>query len=201
CIADRRGCVYPTPLVDVITGQDIGIDDYHHFARILPSQLSPEKQAERERLAVAGVQALDMTCAAAHVEFIGNCLGEIAARPGGNRARILDLAYGIDELSAYHQVLVGETPRILKQRDHAAAIVTPFPRRKGILRKIHYLDRIPKLPGYLYHEVRTALGETVGLAKGGYRSPLYIELTAPDPDLVRRGVDEIISWQDLFEVD
>ena len=34
-----------------------------------------------------------MTSSAAHVEFIGNRLGEIAARPGGNRARILELAY------------------------------------------------------------------------------------------------------------
>jgi len=201
CIADRQGHVYPTPLVDVITGQDIGIDDYHHFARVLPSRLSREEQEERERLAVAGVQALDMTCAAAHVEFIGSRLGEIAARPGGNRARILDLACGIDELSAYHQVLVGETPRLVRERDQSAAILTPFPRRRGTLRAIRHLDRIPKLPGYLYHEVRTGLGEPVGLAKGGYRAPLYIELTSPDPEVVRSSVGEISSWRDLFEVD
>jgi biotin carboxylase len=201
CIADQKGQVYPTPVVDVITGQDIGIDDYHHFARVLPSRLSTGDQAELERLAVAGVEALGMTCSAAHVEFIGSRLGEIAARPGGNRARILDLAYGMDELSAYQQVLVGDAPRLAREREHAAAILTPFPRRMGTLREIRHLDRIPKLPGYLYHEVRTPLGQPVGLAKAGYRAPLYIELAYPQEDVVRRSVDEIISWRDLFEVD
>lgn len=201
CIADRAGRVYTTPVVDVLTGQDIGIDDYHHFARLVPSRLGAEEQKELERLAVAGVQALDMTTCAAHVEFIGSRLGEIAARPGGNRPRILELACGMDELFAYCQVLRGESPELRQERHHAAAIVTPFPARDGTLRAIRHLDRIAKLPGYLYHEVRTQPGQPVGLAKGGYRAPLYVELMSPDADLVRSSVDQIASWRDLFEVD
>jgi biotin carboxylase len=201
CLADKTGRVTPTPVVDVLTGQDIGIDDYHHFARLVPSRLGAEEKRELERLAVAGVQALDMTTCAAHVEFIGPRLGEIAARPGGNRARILELAYGIDELFAYCQVLRGESPLLLQERNHAAAIVTPFPARNGTLRTIRHLDRIANLPGYLYHEVRTQPGQPVGLAKGGYRAPLYVELMSPDADIVRRSVDQIASWRDLFEVE
>jgi hypothetical protein len=201
CIADKTGRVYPTPVVDVQTGQDIGIDDYHHFARIVPSRLGEQAQKELERLAVAGVQALDMTACAAHVEFIGPRLGEIAARPGGNRARLLELAYGVDELFAYSQVLRAETPELRQERCHAAAIVTPFPAKTGTLRSIRHLDRIAKLPGYLYHEVRSQPGQPVGLAKGGHRAPLYVELMSPDADTVRRSVDQIASWRDLFEVE
>jgi hypothetical protein len=201
CVTDAAGRVYTTPIVDVLTGRDVGIDDYHHFARILPSRLPAGEQEELDRLAMAGVRALDMTTSAAHVEFIGHRLGEIAARPGGNRPRILDLAYGIDELNAYYQVLSGRDPDLGRRHDRAAAVITPFPARAGTLRQIRHLDRLADLPGYLYHEVRAQPGSAVGPARGGHRAPLYIELVSDDADEVRRGLDRVAAWADLYEVE
>lgn len=201
CIIDGPGKAYTTPVVDVLTGQDIGIDDFHHFARLLPSRLSPKEQQELNELAVSGVRALDMASCAAHVEFIGSRLGEIAARPGGNRPRILELAYGMDEIHALYQVLRGERPDLSQTSKRAAAIVTPFPARNGVLREIRHLDRLSELPGYLYHEVRAQPGKAVGLAKGGNRAPLYLELMSENADEVRRSVDRIAAWTDLYEVE
>ena len=51
CWVDAAGRVSATPVVDVLTGKDVGIDDFHHFARITPSRstasshLSPRKRA------------------------------------------------------------------------------------------------------------------------------------------------------------
>jgi len=201
CLADAAGRVYTTPVVDVLTGGDVGVDDFHHFARLVPSRLAASRQEELERLAVAGVQALDMRASAAHVEFIGPRLGEIAARPGGNRPRILELAYGIDEIYAFYQVLCGRQPELRRPREGAAAIVTPFAARNGVLRAIRRLDRLVQLPGYLCHEVRIQPGQAVGLAKSGHRAPLYIEFVSADADEVRRSVDEVASWSDLYEVE
>lgn len=201
CLVDQAGRVYTTPPVDMLTGRDVGLDDFHHFARIVPANLSASEQHELEQLAVAGVQALDMTTCAAHVEFIGSRLGEIAARPGGNRARIMELAYGIDELHAYYQVLCGQTPDLRPDRNLAVAVVSPFASHKGTLRSIRHLESLTKLPGYLYHEVRANPGQTVGLAKNGFRAPLYIELLSPDADAIRRSVDQIAAWTDLYEVE
>lgn len=201
CVMDAAGRVYSTPIVDVLTGRDIGIDDFHHFARVVPSRLSAQEQEKLQRLCVAGVQALDMTSCAAHVEFIGSRLGEIAARPGGNRPRILELAYGIDELNGYYQALTGQIPDLRAQVQKSAAIVSPFPSKKGTLRSIRHLERVPQLPGYFYHEVRAQPGKSVGLSKNGFRAPLYIELLSEDADVVRRGVDEIASWADIYEVE
>ena len=78
---------------------------------------------------------------------------------------------------------------------------TPFAPRDGTLRAIQHLDRLPQLPGYLYHEVRAQPGQMVGLARSGFRAPLYIELVSDDPDEVRRGVDRIAAWDDLYAVD
>jgi hypothetical protein len=201
CLADHAGRVYTTPVVDVLTGRDVGIDDFHHFARLVPSRLSSPEQEELKQLAIAGVQSLDMTTCAAHVEFIGSRLGEIAARPGGNRPRILELAYGIDEIYAYYQILCGQSPQLRQDRKFAAAIVTPFACRNGTLRDIRHLDLLAKLPTYLYHEVRIQPGQPVGLARSGYRAPLYIELLSEDADAVRRSVDQIASWPDIYEVE
>ena len=44
------------------------------------------------------------------------------------------------------------------------------------------------------------MGQKVGLAKNGFKAPLYIELTAPTRDEVRRDVDRIASWNDLIVV-
>jgi biotin carboxylase len=201
CVSDAAGRVYTTPVVDVLTGRDVGIDDYHHFARVLPSRLALAERDELDRLAVAGVRALDVTTCATHVEFIGDRLGEIAARPGGNRPRIQELAYGIDELHAYYQVLRGQAPDLGRRHDRAAAVITPFPARPGTLRQVRHLDELADLPGYLYHEVRAQPGAAVGPAGGGFRAPLYIELVSADADAVRRGVDRVAGWADLYEVE
>lgn len=201
CLMDRKGNVFLTPAVEVLTGKDVGIDDFHHFARLLPPWIGAPEKADLERLAIAGVQALDMTTSASHVEFIGSRLGEIAARPGGNRPRILEIAYGMDMLHAYYQILVGEAPDLRGDRNLAAAVVSPFAPRDGTLRSIRHLDRIPKLPGYLYHEIRAEAGQQVGLAKSGFRAGVYVELVSPDAEQVRRSVDEIASWSDLYELD
>lgn len=200
CLIDDKGNVYTTPIVDVMTGQDIGIDDFHHFARVVPSHVGTSEQQAQEALAIAGVKALDMSRCAAHVECIGTRLGEIAARPGGNRPRILQMAYGIDFINAYHDVLCGQSPPLSPDRRWAAAIVTPFPSRNGTLRSIRHLDSLAKLPGYLYHEIRGQVGQAVGLARSGYRAPLYIELQSSDAEAVRHSVDRIASWSDLYEV-
>ncbi len=201
CIMDRSGQVYLTPPVEVLTGKDLGLDDYHHFARLLPPRLNQKEEQTLERLAVAGVQALEMTTCAAHVEFIGRRLGEIGARPGGNRPRIFQIAHGLDMLYAYYQVLRGEEPSLRGDGHRAAAIVTPFAPRDGKFRSLRHLERVPQLPGYLYHEIRAQPGQAIGLSRNGYRAGLYVELLSDRVEEVRRSVDEIASWTDLYDLD
>jgi hypothetical protein len=110
------------------------------------------------------------------------------------------MTYGIDQIFAYYQILCGQSPAVRAEKQKPSAIVTPFPRRQGILRSFHDLDRVRELPSYCYHEVRGQLGQTVGLAKDGYKAPLYIELTASTREDVRRDVDTIASWDDLIVV-
>ena len=38
CLMGQDGRVHTTPAVEVLTGKDVGIDDFHHFARLLPAR-------------------------------------------------------------------------------------------------------------------------------------------------------------------
>jgi hypothetical protein len=200
CLIDAAGNVAPTPIIEVLTGRDIGLDDFHHFARLAPSDLGEREQRELTQLAVESVRALDLRAGAAHVELVGDKLLEVGARPGGNRIRILELAFGIDYLFAYYQTLKGLAPDLRGHRLHPTALVTPYAREKGTLVAIRGLDRLEKLPGYSYHQIRSQVGQPVGLSRDGYKAPLYIELQASRPEDVREAVEEIASWDDLFEV-
>jgi biotin carboxylase len=200
CLIDGAGNVAPTPLIEVLTGRDIGLDDFHHFARLAPTDQGEREQHELTELAVQAARALELRSGAAHVELVGNKLLEVGARPGGNRIRILDLAFGIDYLFAYVQILTGQVPELRRSRLQPTALVTPYARAKGTLVAIRNPDRLEKLPGYAYHQIRIQPGQPVGLARDGYKAPLYIELQAPRLDDLRKAVAEIASWDDLFEV-
>ena len=107
----------------------------------------------------------------------------------------------MDELFAYYQVLTGQAPTLIKTKNNAAAIISPYPSKNGTLRAINHLDEIQHLPGYLYHEIRAQPGTAVGMANGGYRAPLYVELVSENEDDVRRGLDQMIAWKDIYDVE
>lgn len=200
CLIDGAGHVTSTPIIEVLTGRDIGLEDFHHFARLAPTDLGERDQRELTQLAVEAVRALDLRAGVAHVELVGNKLLEVGARPGGNRIRILELAFGIDYLFAYYQILKGFVPDVRGLRLYPTALVTPYAREKGTLVAIRGLDRLEKLPGYSYHQIRAQVGQSVGLSRDGFKAPLYIELQAPRLEDIRKAVAEIASWEDLFEV-
>jgi biotin carboxylase len=205
CLVGRDGEVLPTPVVDILTGRDIGGDDFHHFARLMPSYLSPVAQAELQDLAVAGVQALGIYSAIAHVELIRTACGprllEIGARPGGNRAQLFALSNGLDLIHAYEQVRSGATPRL----DHGpltpVAIVSPYSPREGLLRRLDLDQRLAALQTYHGHAVRCAIGDRVGPASRGYTTPVTIALRHTEAAAVRYDVQAIQNWRDVFIVE
>jgi biotin carboxylase len=60
CLVDKWGNVSTTPVVDVITGQEIGLPDFHHFARFAPGRVTASVQSAMDKLAQAGVRALGL---------------------------------------------------------------------------------------------------------------------------------------------
>lgn len=205
CLIDAKGLVHFTPIVDVITAKDLGINDFHHYSRKTPSALGYSQQAQVHELAIRAVKALGIQNALAHVEFIftknGPRLLEVGARPGGNRAQMLNKAYGIDLILAHANALQGKKFDLEKKWEKSFAFVTPFPTSEGIFKNFNCLERITKLPSYYDHRAVAEAGSRLGLAKNGYMNVITIELCSDKVDTILCDIDYISKLNDLFNLE
>lgn len=204
CVITSSGEVIPTPIVDVLTGRDIGKKDFHHFSRTTPSMLLENEQHSLMQLAIQGIHALEMKTCIAHVELIytsrGPRLLEIAARAGGNRTKILYEAYGIDLTYAHYLVAVEQNPEIIILRQDPYAIITPFPNKKGIFQGIDDKMISSKLKSYYKHEVKATVGQLIGTAREGYTSPLCIELKSHSLEEISQDIAKIKNNTDIIYI-
>ncbi|SHL37268.1 ATP-grasp domain-containing protein [Streptomyces yunnanensis] len=201
-VVDREGNAWPGPVVDVLTGADLGGADFHHFARFAPSLAPAQDRIRMAELAVHAVRAMGLRLCAAHVEFIltpsGTRLLEVGIRPGGHRARVLHQAHGVSFMAAYVAVMRGERPDLGKKFDRPFGIVTPFPRTTGVFTGLHALDRVTALPAYSTHAVYHSPGKQVGTAAQGHWQTLSIELTAARMSELDQDIRRIWDMDDLI---
>ncbi|MEU5534824.1 ATP-grasp domain-containing protein [Streptomyces sp. NPDC020362] len=202
-VLDER--VWTTPVVDVVTGTDLGGTDFHHFARVTATRLTPAERERMRALAADAVRALGIRRGLAHVEFVhgptGPRLIEVAGRPGANRAPLLREAYGINLIGGYRDVLRGVEPSVEPVRCGAAAVVTPYPDRAGTLVEYAGLERVRALASTAQVDVYKHPGDLVQPRHEGAGSPLRIELRAPSPEQLLADLDELRRLcEDLFVV-
>ena len=199
------GLAWPTPVVDVVTGADLGMNDFQHFARIAPSALSAEAAAELQELAVRATQALDLSPGVSHVEMIRTAAGprvvEVGGRPGGNRHRLLYVGHGVDLCRAYVDVLRGRIPDLEPTVGRAVAVATPYPLQSGLFRGFNGLERVSGLRSVRTVSERVAPGDLVGSPRDGSRSPLSVELQAAERHLVTADLARLAEIRrDLFDL-
>lgn len=205
CLVDADGEIYCTPVVDVITGNDLQRDDFHHFARWSPSSLDLKTQEKMKIMAKKAILTLKMRNSAAHVEFIctkeGPKLLEIAARPGGHRNRILEKTYGIHFILEYVRLLQGEKPNLAITKKDGFIIVSPFPSSKKLFTRINSvaLDKIQKLPTYAQHHIKVIEGEMIGPAREGFLSNMVIELNSQNITHLHDDMKNIAFLGDIYE--
>ncbi|MYW01136.1 ATP-grasp domain-containing protein [Streptomyces sp. SID3343] len=195
CLA-HDGTISTTPVVDVVTGADMGGTDFHHFARITPSSLDEATQTRMRELACQALRALGITVGVAHVEFIhtpqGPRLIEVAGRPGANRPILLRRAFGIDLMRSWAQTLRGARPCALRTITHnASAVVTPYPSTSGTLIDLRGLDALERLESVDRVVVRKQTGDVVTPRQDGARSMLRIEMQAPDRPTLDQDLAEV----------
>ncbi|MGW1048715.1 ATP-grasp domain-containing protein [Streptomyces sp. NPDC002521] len=198
--------VWTTPVVDVVTGTDLGGTDFHHFARVTATRLTPAERDRMRALAADAIRALGIRRGLAHVEFVhgpdGPRLIEVAGRPGANRAPLLREAYGINLIAGYRDVLRGVEPDVEPVRDGAAAVVTPYPERAGKLVAYHGLDHVRALSATAQVDVYKHPGDLVQPRHEGAASPLRIELRADTPEQLLADLDRLTALsEELFVVE
>jgi len=197
--------VWTTPVIDVVTGTDLGGTDFHHFARVTATRLTDAEQTRMRELAQDAVRALDVDRGLVHVEFVqgpgGPRLIEAGGRPGANRAPLLREAFGINLIAGYRDVMRGVRPDVTPARAGAAAVVTPYPEHAGVLAAYRTLDAIRALPSTAQVDVYKNPGDVVRPRQEGAGSPLRIEMRAPSPERLSADLRELTALcEELFEL-
>ncbi|QGW77810.1 ATP-grasp domain-containing protein [Pseudomonas alkylphenolica] len=193
CAISPDGTISSFPMVDVISGVDIGQSDFQHFARYTPSILESDAalKGRCHRLAHDAVKALGLKGTFAHVEFILTAHGprilEVGARPGGSRIHVIRQAWRMPLDVCYHRALSGEP---LPQAESGTpqrsfGIVTPFARADRTYDGVHQVDRIRDLPGFQRWYACVRPGERIGPVSNGFQNYLYIEFRQPDTASLR----------------
>jgi hypothetical protein len=184
------GKVYHSPVVDLVAARDMGIDDYHVFARMVPTRLDPAQVGAIERVAEKGIKALQLINSPAHMDVIltasGPKLLEVGARVGGYRSDMIQLSFGIDLDEVTFSTALGKRPDLVPRFDRSTAVLEFFPPREGILKWIRGLEEVRRLESFHRLRERTKAGERVGLARQGYRCPLFVVLNHHQGSVVQR---------------
>ena len=179
CI-DSKQKIYFTPIVDLITARDIGIDDFHHYARILPSDLNNNDIKKARSIAKKGIIALGLKNSVAHIELIKTKKGwkivEIGSRMGGYRNKMLKISYGIEYFKNYFLIRLNKKPVFKNKLIAYSTVLEFFPEKEGYLKSIKGIRKIRKLASFSEMKINSKIGDFVGFAKNGYLNILYVLL-------------------------
>lgn len=180
----QNGTPYHTPLVQVITGQKIGFDDFFGYAQISPTSLSEREVRQAQQAAEKACHALGLRSVTAHVELMKTPTGwkiiELGPRIGGYRHDIYRLSYDISHIVNDILIRGGDMPQIPHTPISHTAMLKIYARSEGELQKIEGLEKLSDLASYISHRQIIEVGEQAQFAKNNGDAILEIALNHKD---------------------
>lgn len=177
---NSRGKLYFCPPVYVKTGKSIGFDDFFGYMQMTPTRLKKDSIAELEDVAEQAVHALCLKSTTVHVELFRTESGwkiiELAARVGGFRPQLYELAYGINHTANDVKIHIPKKPSIPKKVKGYSVAMKFFAKKEGILEKLTGINKAKKLDSFVEMTVNKKLGDKCTYAKNGGSSVFNIIL-------------------------
>lgn len=187
-------------ITDLVMAREVGFDDNFLYARKLLNEQGADMYQQLMAVARLGIKALGMKSSPAHVELIYNEDGvkiiEIGARIGGYRHFLYQASYGINLIEQEARVTVGDTPKLNGSFLGFSAMYELFPRTTGVFSHLSGEAHDNK---YAYYRETVLRGETVGLAKDGYKASAIIGITSPNIKDFAKQCHEVESMQVVVE--
>jgi hypothetical protein len=158
-----------TPPVKVITGRQVGFDDFFGYLRLAPSGLSADQISEAQLTAQKACQALGMRSLTAHVELMNTSQGwkiiELGPRIGGYRHDLYAHTYGINHIMNDILNRAGEAPVIPTKIIAYTGMLNIYAHQEGILTNIEGLDAVKALSSCVTLKQAITEGQAVTFAK------------------------------------
>ena len=178
---NSKGKVYFTPIVRVVTGKDIGIDDFFNYYRLTPANLNSNEEKKAQIIARKAIKATGPTSITLHIELTKTKTGvwqiiELQTRPGGYRNEMLKLSYGIKHYENDFLNRMDKEPIIPKKVKSYTAVFEIFPEYEGRLVSVRGIEKMKKLKSFVRYEQAKKIGESCGFSRDGYIYVLQVVL-------------------------
>lgn len=175
-----RGTVYFCPMVKVITGKNIGHDDFYNYMHLSPTGLKKERIELAREAATAGIHALGLRNTTAHVELMKVDdewkLIEIGPRVGGFRDKLHSLSCDIDHSLNDILIRMPKKPIIPKKCKGFAATLKWYPKKEGKIIRLKGIKKCQELKSFIDIKLIKKIGDQCQFAKNGGKAVFTITL-------------------------
>lgn len=158
-----------TPPVKVVTGHNIGFDDFFGYMRLAPAGLTTDEIDSAQKTAEAACMALGLRSVTAHVELMKTIDGwkviELGPRIGGYRHDIYFASYGINHIMNDILNRAGDLTEVISYKNHQTAVFNIYGRVEGILNSVSGLENVASSLSYVWHKQALQLGDELLFAK------------------------------------
>ncbi|MDF1498741.1 MAG: ATP-grasp domain-containing protein [Patescibacteria group bacterium] len=193
---NSKGKIYFTPIVKVITGKDIGVDDFFNYYRALPAGISENEEKRAQIVAKKALKATVPTAITVHIELMRTEKGkwkivELQTRPGGYRNEMLKLSYGIKHYENDFLNKLGKKPNIPTKIKSYTAVLEIFPEKEGRIVSIEGIEEMKKMKSFLRYEQAKNIGDMCGFSRDGYTYVLQVVLNHKDGKIFEGDLEKI----------
>lgn len=174
------GTIYFCPMVKVVTGKNIGHDDFYNYMHLSPTGLKQGTIERAHEAASAGIHALGLRSTTAHVELMKVDdewkLIEIGPRIGGFRHMLHQLSCDIDH--SLNDVLIRfpKRPQIPKKCKGFAATLKWYPKKEGKITKLKGIKKCQELKSCVELKQLKKVGDRCRFAKNGGKAVFTLTL-------------------------
>ena len=171
---NSRGKVYRCPLVKVVTGRNIGHDDFYNYKQITPTALKKTTIEKAEKTAETAIHALGLRSVTAHTELMKIDdewkIIEVGPRMGGFRHTLHGLSCDIDHIKNDILVRIPKTPLIPKKCKGFAVAMKWFVKEEGLITEMKGIKKIEELESFHSIAMNKKIGDKATLSKNGGKS-------------------------------
>lgn len=174
------GSIYFCPMVKVVTGKNIGHDDFYNYLHLSPTGLKKETIERAHQAAAAGIHALGLRSTTAHVELMKVDdewkLIEIGPRVGGFRHMLHQLSCDIDHSLNDVLIRMPKKPQIPKKCKGFAATLKWYPKKEGKITKLKGIKKCQELASCVELKQLKKVGDRCRFAKNGGKAVFTLTL-------------------------
>ena len=171
---NSRGKVYHCPLVKIVTGRNIGHDDFYNYKQMTPTVLKKSTIERAQNTAETAIHALGLRSVTAHTELMKIDdewkIIEVGPRMGGFRSVLQELSCDIDHPANDALIRMPKKPIVPKKCKGYATAIKWFAEKEGIITEMKGIKKIEEVESFHKIAMNKKIGDRATFSKNGGKS-------------------------------